>query len=134
MDRRQRSIMSGVHCLQHVEGFAPAHLADDDAFRSHSQAVSNQVPRCDLALAFDVWWSRLQSHNMWLLQLQFGRVLDRDNPLVVRNEAREYVQLRRLSRARTAGDNDILARLDNGLKNQGNLGRNGVKLDHIVNR
>ena len=36
MDRTDRTVMTGVHRLHHVERLTPAHLADDDAIRSHT--------------------------------------------------------------------------------------------------
>ena len=129
MDRGQRSIMSGVHCLQHVKRLTPTHLADYDALGPHTEAVSYQVPGRYFALAFDIWRSGLQSNNVRLLQLQFGRVLDRDDSLIFRNVARENVQQRRRAGAGAAGNNDVHAPLDDGRENLGNFGRHGVQFD-----
>ena len=35
--------VAGVHGLEHVERFAAAALADDDAFRPHTQGVADQI-------------------------------------------------------------------------------------------
>ena len=40
VDRAHRAVMAGVHRLQHVERFRPAHLADDDAIGPHAQRVA----------------------------------------------------------------------------------------------
>ena len=61
----------------------PRHLADDDAVGTHAQRVLDEVALRDLALALDVRRARLQRHDMLLLQLQLGRVLDGDDALVV---------------------------------------------------
>ena len=39
VDGRQRSVVAGVHRLQHVERFLAADLADDDAVGAHTQGV-----------------------------------------------------------------------------------------------
>ena len=69
--------MAGVHRLQHVEGLGAADLADDDAVGPHAQRVAHQVALGDLAAAFQAGGPGFQPHHMRLLQLQFGRVLDR---------------------------------------------------------
>ena len=47
----------------------------------HPQRVAHQRALRHLALALDVRRPRLQAHHVRLLQLQFGRVLDRDDAL-----------------------------------------------------
>ena len=112
VDRGQRAVVAGVHGLQHVERFTATAFADDDPFRPHTQGVADQVGGGDRPLAFDVGRPRFQPHHVFLLQLQFGRVFDRDDAVRVGNEAGERVQQRRLTRAGTAGDDDVQAGLD----------------------
>ena len=64
------------------------------------------------ALALDVRRARLEAHDVSLAQHQLGRVLDRDDPLLVGDEAREHVEQRRLARAGAAGDDDVQAARD----------------------
>ena len=66
---------------------APRTLADDDPFGPHTQGVPDQVAGRDRPLAFDVRRPRFQPDHVVLLQLQFGRVLDRDHALVAGDEA-----------------------------------------------
>ena len=73
--------MAGVHGLQHVEALGAAHLADDDAVGTHAEAVLHEVALRDLAAAFDVRRARLEADDVRLLELQLGRVLDRDDAL-----------------------------------------------------
>ena len=87
--------MAGVHRLQQVEGFAAAHLADNDPFRPHAQAVAHQIAHRDLALAFEVGRPRFQAHHVRLLQL--GRVLAGHDALAVVDVARQAVQQSRLA-------------------------------------
>ena len=110
VDRRQRAVVAGVHRLQHVERFFAADLADDDAVGPHTQGVAHQLPLADRALAFDVGRPRLEPHDVLLLQLQLGRVLDRDDALVLGDEARQHVQQRRLAGAGAAADQAVQAR------------------------
>ena len=112
VQRGHRAVVAGVHGLEHVERFRTAALADDDPFGPHTQGVAHQVGGGDRALAFDVRRPRFQPHHVVLLQLQFGRVLDRDDALVVRDEARQRVEQRRLAGTGTAGDDDVQPGLD----------------------
>ena len=41
VDGRQRSVVAGVHRLQHVQRFLAADLADDDAVGAHTQGVDD---------------------------------------------------------------------------------------------
>ena len=82
-----RAVVAGVHRLQHVEGRAVADLADDDAVGPHPQGVAHEVADGDLAPALDVGRSALESEHVLLVELQLGGVLDRDDALVVRDEA-----------------------------------------------
>src|SRR5579862_8799620 len=85
VNRGQRAVMARVHRLQHVERFLAAHLADDDAVGTHTQGVDEQLAHVDGAFAFDVGWARLQANDVFLVQLQFGRVFNRDDALAIRN-------------------------------------------------
>ena len=51
------------------------------------RAVLDQVGGRDRTFAFDVRRSRFQSNDVILLQLQFGRVFDRDDTVFVGDEA-----------------------------------------------
>ena len=99
VNRRHRTVMAGVHRLQHVERFFTAALTDDDPVRAHSQRVLQQIAHRDLAGAFKVCGTRLKPYDMRLLQLQFGRVFDRDSSLGAVDHARQRVEQRRLTGA-----------------------------------
>ena len=76
--------MAGVHRLEHVQRLTAAALSDDDPLGPHSEGVDDQVADRHLALAFDVRRAGLEPHDVILAQLKFGRVLDGDDALVVR--------------------------------------------------
>jgi hypothetical protein len=82
-----RTIVTCVHGLHHVERLRAAALADDDAVRAHAEGVDDQVPLRDGARAFDIHGAGLQAHDVFLLHLQFGGVLDRDHSLGFGDEA-----------------------------------------------
>ena len=116
VERGERAVVAGVHGLEHVQHLVAADLADDDAVGAHTQGVAHQVARRDLALAFDVRRARLQAHDVRLLELELGRVLDGDDALVGRDEARQDVEQRRLARAGAARDQDVEPRLHDALE------------------
>ena len=97
MDRAHRAFVSGVHRLQHVERLAAATLADDDPVGSHPQGVAHKVANLDRTLALDVGGTGLKPNHVRLPELKLGRVLDRDDPLVRRDEAGEDVEKGRLA-------------------------------------
>ena len=88
MQRGQRSVVARVHRLQHVERLGAAALAHHDPVGPHAQGVRHQVADRHLAGSLGVARARLQAHDMGMLQKpQLGRVLDRDDPLALRNLA-----------------------------------------------
>ena len=82
VDRGERSVVTGIHGLQHVERFFAADLADDDAVRPHTQAVDQQFALPHRAVAFEVGGPGFEARHMRLLQLQFGGVFDGDDALL----------------------------------------------------
>ena len=109
---RQRAVVAGRHRLEHVQRLAGAALADDDPVGPHVHRVAQQVADRDLALALEVRRARLERDDVLLAELELGGVLDRDDPLVVRDERRQDVQGRRLAGARAARDEEVEPRLD----------------------
>ena len=79
VDRGQRSVVTRVHGLQHVQRFLAADFADHDAVGTHTQAVDQQFALPDRAVAFDIGRTRFEARHVRLLQLQFGRVFDGDD-------------------------------------------------------
>src|SRR2546429_432644 len=99
VDRRQRALMARVHRLEHVERLGASDLADDDAVGAHSQRVTHELADADLTLAFDVRRPRLGRDHVLLLELELRRVLDRHDPLDVRDVGGHRIQGRRLTGA-----------------------------------
>ena len=110
VDGGERAVVAGVHRLQHVERFLAADLADDDAVGAHAEGVDHELALLDRAFAFDVRRPRFEPDDVLLLELQFGRVLDGDDALVLADEARQDVEQRRLAGAGAAADQAVQAR------------------------
>ena len=109
---RQRAVVAGRHRLEHVQRLARAALADDDPVGSHVHRVPQQVPDRDLALAFEVGRPRLERDDVVLAELELGGVLDRHDPLVVRDERRQDVERRGLAGPGATGHEQVEPRLD----------------------
>ena len=124
--------MAGVHGLEHVERLGAANLADDDAVGAHAQGVADELANLDLAAAFDVRRPRLERHDMVLLQLKLGGVLDRDDALVAGNERAHRVERRRLTGAGTAGDQDVQLALHARGDELGRAGGQRPERDQVV--
>ncbi len=109
VERAHRSVVAGVHGLKQVEGFRSADFADDDSFRTHTQAVLDEITHGDFAFAFEVGRARFKAHNVGLLELKLGRVFAGDDALVVIDAAGQAVEKRRLAGTRAARDQDVAA-------------------------
>ena len=96
------------------------------------RALRTRSRRRDRALAFDVRRPRFQPDDVVLLQLQFGRVLDGDDALVVRDEARQRVEQRRLAATRAAADDDVQPGLDARLHEHRHLGRERLVVEQVL--
>ena len=127
VQRAHRTVMAGVHSLQEVEGFRSAHLAHDDAFRPHTQAVLDQVAHGDLAFAFQIGRARFEAHRVRLLQLQLGGVLAGDDALVAVDELGEAIEQRGLAGAGAAGDDGVDPAAADHLEDLAALGRDGAE-------
>ena len=79
VDGGERAVVAGVHGLEHVHGFAPPHLADDDAVGSHAEGVSDQFADGVGALALDVGGSSFELDHVGLGELELGGFFDGDD-------------------------------------------------------
>ena len=124
--------MTGVHGLQHVEGFLAADLADDNAVGAHTQTVDDELALADGAFAFDVGSASFEAHDVLLFELKFGGVFDGDDALDVGNVSGEDVEQRGFAGAGTARDQKIQLPLHHGReKLEHGLGE-GVIFDHVA--
>ena len=101
--------MTGIHGLQQVKRFWATNLAHDDPFRTHPQTVFDQIAHRDLARAFNIWRAGFEANDVRLLKLQFRRVFTGDDALARLNKASQTVEQSRLTRARTARDQNVTA-------------------------
>ena len=72
-----------------------------------------------------------QPDDVVLLQLQFGGVLDGDDAFVVRDEARQRVEQRRLAATGAAGDDDVEPGLDARLHQHGHFRRERLVVEQV---
>jgi hypothetical protein len=80
VNRGQRSVVPGIHGLQHVKSFLATHFPDDDPVGAHPQAVDYELSRLNPSLAVRIGGTTFQPDNVSLLQLQFCRVFDDSFP------------------------------------------------------
>ena len=134
VDGGDRAGVTGVHGLEHVEGLAATDLADDDPVGPHPQGVADEVPDADLAAALGVGRAGLEPHDVGLLELELGGVLDGDDPLPLGDERRQHVERRGLAGARTAGDEDVELAPHAGLEEQGEVHGQRPEVDEVGRR
>ena len=83
--RRHRTVVPGIHRLQHVERLAAAALADDDPVGPHAQRILHEVADANHgAAALDIRRTRFEPDDVLLVEQEFRRVLDRHDALAVR--------------------------------------------------
>ena len=85
MDSGKRARMSGVECLQQVEGFSAADLTQNDPVRPVPQSRAQQIPDRDgrqvrLAAA------RLKPNHVVFCNLNLSSLLDHDQTVGIGNE------------------------------------------------
>ena len=107
----ERAVVAGVHGLQHVDGFAAAHLPHHDAVGAHSEAVDHQLALGNLSLPLDIGGPGLQAHHVLLPELQLRRIFNGHDPLVVGDEGGQHVEKGRFPGAGASGDQDVEPRL-----------------------
>ncbi len=132
VQRRDRTVVAGVHRLQHVEGRRVTNLADDYAIGPHTQGILHQVADRDLASALDVGRPRLHPDHVILAQLQLRGVLDGDDALVVSDVGRQDVEGRRLARAGASGDQDVELAADAGVQEIRSLPSERAESDEVT--
>src|ERR1039457_5436194 len=132
VDGGERTLVAGVHGLEHVEGFFTAHLAHYDAIRTHAQAVDDELAHADRAFAFDVGRTGLGADDVFLLELQFGRIFDGDDTLRIRNVTGKNVENGGFARAGSSGDEQVQAAFDHGREHfEHGLGQ-GLVVEHVA--
>jgi len=109
MDGGQRAVVTGVHRLEHVQGFATTALSDDDAIGSHAQRVDDQFANGDPALAVDVRRTSLEAADVLLVSCSSAASSMVTDAFVDRDEPGAHVEEGRLTGTGSAG-HQMLAR------------------------
>src|SRR5260221_11983882 len=71
---------------------------------------------------------------MFLAKLQFRYRFNRDNPFIIGNKVRQYVEQRRLPRSRIAGHDDVEPGDNASAQKFSDLGRQGAKANQVFYR
>jgi hypothetical protein len=123
--------VSGVHGLEHIEGFATAAFADDDAVWSHTESIANEVCCGHAATSFDVWRSGFEAEDVFLLELEFGGVFDGDDAVIIGDEAGEGIEECGFSGASSAADDDIEACFHGAFEEHDHFGGEGAEFEKV---
>ena len=97
MNRRERTRVARVEELKQVERFSSANFTEDDAVRPVAKRCLQQVSDRDRR-KIRLRLASLETDEVWLFELDFRRVFDEENSVVIRNELSQGIQERRLSR------------------------------------
>ena len=100
---------------------------DIDGLRQANQRVHDQLALSDRAGVFYVRRSCLKADDMSLIQLEFQRVFDRDDPLVLRDRFGEGAEKRGLAGTRSARDEHAFSMADCGVKELAHLRRHRAR-------
>ena len=132
VDDGQRSSVAAGEGLEIVKRLRPPQLSEHDPVRAHPQAVDEQLPQRDLALALYVGPPRLHPHHVALPQPQLYVVLDGDDALPLVDVGGEHLQERGLARPGGPGDQHIDARLHAGPQEAGHGHVEGAPLHQLL--
>src|SRR5271157_3923422 len=132
VDSGERTFVAGIHGLKHVEGFFAAHLAHHNAVGTHTQAVDDKLAHANRTFAFDVGRAGFETHYVFLLELQFGRVFDGYDALRIRDVTGKDIENRGFAGARSSGNDQVQTALDHGREQfQHGLGQ-GLVVEHVA--
>src|SRR5260370_32895376 len=107
MNRRERTRMAGVERIKQGSRLDSTYFAKNDAVRSPAQGGLQKVIERDVGLErVSLAFGR---HNVRLLDVKLGGVLDDHDAIVVRNEVGKYPQNRGLAGPRPAADTQGLS-------------------------
>ena len=120
--------------MEHVQGLGTAALADDDAVGTHAEGRPQKLPLVDAALFVEVRRAGFELDHVALLQLEFGGVLNGDDPFLLRDEAGEGVQRGRFTRTGAAGNQNGRLGLHGGRKEFQHGRHYRLVLDHFLLR
>ena len=108
------AFVTRVERRQQVDDLRASHLTDDDPVGAHPQRLAHQVSQGDRAGAFDVRRSRLEPHDVRVIGVELGGVLDDDEPLPRVAQTQQHREPGRLAAARAPGDQQGEPRVDDG--------------------
>src|ERR1700732_5006794 len=107
MNRRERTRMAGVERIKQGSRLDSTYFAKNDAVRSPAQGGLQKVIERDVGLErVSLAFGR---HNVRLLDVKLGGVLDDHDAIVVRNEVCQYPQKRGLAGPRSTTDEQSLS-------------------------
>ena len=104
---RQGAVVASIHGLEHIEGFAAAAFADDDAVGAHTEGIAHEIADGNGSAAFDIGRSGFKADEVRLCESKFGRVFDGQDSFGMRQVIREDIEECRLTGSGTACDDDI---------------------------
>src|SRR5712692_5814938 len=102
--------MAGVEGIEQRARLDSTHFAENDPIRSPAQSGLQKVIERDVGLervGLAFGW-----HNVRLLDVKLGGVLNDHDPIVVRNEVSQYPQESGLARPRSPADKQSLSVVD----------------------
>ena len=117
MDSRNRTRVPGVQRIEQVECFTAAYFANDQPVRPVPQRRFDQIPNgdrrdCLRTRAVNLFLSRFEAKDVWMVDLQFGCILNDAQALVLRDEVDQSLREGRFAGVGPAGDQDCLAIAD----------------------
>ena len=98
--------MAGVQCLEKIGRLPAPHLAHDDVVGPVAERVADEVADRDGG-PFARAAPRLEAEAVRPLDPELEGVLDRDDPVLFREEPDERAEERGLPRPRAPGDEDV---------------------------
>jgi hypothetical protein len=86
MQGRERTVVTSIHCLQHVDRFGAATFTNYDAVGAHAQSIAHEISDGYLRFGFGSLLAGFKSAKIHLVQLELCRVFYADHALIWQNK------------------------------------------------
>src|ERR1700679_2174094 len=131
MDGRKSSAVASVHRLQQVVTALIANLAHDDPVRTMPESSGQELTRSDGNLAGNRF-DRLPANGIGMGYLQFGWLLNHDEPFVMGNVIEQRLHQSCFARSGPTADDPVLLLVDKANNRVPNVRRQAAGGNQLV--
>ena len=132
--KRAHTRQPAVEGDEQVERLSFAHLTDDETVRAHAQCLLDEAAQADLTVALEIRTAALHGDAVGGAEVELERLLHRDDAFVRASAGEKRAEHRRLTRLRSARDEDVAAGEHGRAQKYRALGGDRAELDQPAER